>query len=92
VIYADHFGNLVTSIDRASLDRLAASFHGLKLLVRIGNGAPIRLVHTYGDAARGASLATVGSFELLEIAVRDGNAAQRFRARIGARVSVTVGR
>lgn len=89
VIYVDHFGNLITSIDRESFARFAASFPEMELSVRIVNGAPIRIVEAYGDAPRGASLATFGSFELMEIAVREGNAAERFGAREGTAVCVT---
>jgi S-adenosylmethionine hydrolase len=88
VIYVDHYGNLVTNIDRESLAHLAASFPGRELSVRIDRGPSIRIVNAYGEARRGAPLATFGSFEFLEIAVRDGSAAERFRAREGMRVSV----
>jgi S-adenosyl-L-methionine hydrolase (adenosine-forming) len=88
VIYVDHYGNLVTNIDRESLARLAASFPGRGLSVRIDSGPPIRIVNAYGEARRGAPLATFGSFEFLEIAVRDGSAAERFGAREGTGVSV----
>jgi S-adenosylmethionine hydrolase len=36
------------------------------------------MFQAYGDAPSGAPLATLGSFEFLEIAVRDGSAASRF--------------
>lgn len=89
VIYVDQFGNLVTSIDRESFTGFAASFPGMELSVRIDRGAPIRIRNAYGDAIKGAPLAIFGSFELLEIAVRDGSAAERFGARAGTAVSVT---
>ncbi len=88
VIYVDGFGNLVTNLDRDSVARMRARFHQKTLSVRIGKGAAMRIFDAYGDAPRGASLATFGSFGMLEIAVRDGNAAQRFRAGTGAAVRV----
>jgi S-adenosyl-L-methionine hydrolase (adenosine-forming) len=88
VIYVDGFGNLVTNIERAAVDRLAASFSG-RISVRIDGGAAIPILEAYGYARTGASLATFGSMNTLEIAVRDGNAAARFKAGAGA--SVTVG-
>jgi S-adenosylmethionine hydrolase len=90
VVYTDGFGNLITNIDRASFDRFASRFRGLKLSVRIGGGAPIEIRKAYGEADVGGSLATFGSFERLEIAVRDGSAAQRFAAGPGARVTIRV--
>ncbi len=89
VIYIDHFGNLVTNIDHKSFQRFAAFFLGKELSVRIGHSAAIRIVGAYGEARRGAPLATFGSFELLEIAVRDGSAAEKFRARQGVEVQVS---
>ena len=88
VIYTDGFGNLVTNIDRETIDNFAASFRSVPLLVRIGNGAPMEIFKAYGDASPGAALATFGGFELLEIAVRDGNAASFFKSGEGAPVTV----
>jgi S-adenosylmethionine hydrolase len=92
VIYVDHFGNLVTSLDRQSLARFAASFPHAELSVRLDRSAAIRIGKAYGEARKGTALAIFGSFELLEIAVRDGSAAQRFDAGAGARVCVRAGR
>jgi S-adenosylmethionine hydrolase len=72
VLTVDHFGNLITSL-RASE-------------VLPGNDAPFRLqlagqtlrsVRTFADAAPGELIALVGSFDHIEIAVRDGSAAER---------------
>ena len=43
----------------------------------------MEIVQAYGDAPKGVPLATFGSFDLLEIAVRDGSAAQHFGAGAG---------
>jgi S-adenosyl-L-methionine hydrolase (adenosine-forming) len=89
VIYVDAFGNLISNLRRDSLARLIARFPGPDLWVRIDHGAPMRIFEAYGDARTGAPLATFGSFNLLEIAVRDGDAARRFGAGLGATVTVT---
>jgi S-adenosyl-L-methionine hydrolase (adenosine-forming) len=88
VIYVDTFGNLVTNIGHDALRRFAARFRSNPLSVRISAGAPMEIHHAYGDVRKGVPLAIFGSFELLEIAVRDGNAAQRFGAAPGAVVTV----
>ena len=88
VLYADGFGNLVSNIGRDALARFQARFPAMRLSVRIDTGAPMEILETYGDARKGVPLATFGSFELLEIAVRDGSAAQRFAAGPGAMVTV----
>ena len=89
VIYVDGFGNLVTNIGREIIASMKATFPASRLWVRIDRGAAMEIFATYGDAPTGASVATFGSFEFLEIAVRDGNAAERFAASPGAPVIVT---
>jgi len=88
VLYVDGFGNLVTNIERDALARFEARFPGMPLSVRIAKSAPMRILEAYGDAREGVPLATFGSFDLLEIAVRDGSAARRFGAGAGAIVTV----
>lgn len=92
ILYVDGFGNLVTNIDRARLTLFKACFPADQLFVRIKGGAPMRILDAYGDASVGDSLATLGSFGMLEIAVRDGSAAARFAAGPGAPLTVGVGR
>jgi S-adenosyl-L-methionine hydrolase (adenosine-forming) len=88
VLYADGFGNLVSNIGRDALAQFETRFPAMRLSVRINGGAPMEIVQAYGDARKGVPLATFGSFELLEIAVRDGSAAQHFTAGPGAVVTV----
>jgi S-adenosylmethionine hydrolase len=90
VIYVDGFGNLVTNIDRAMLTAFGASFRTAPLLVRIGKGTSMEIFQAYGDVPSGAPLATLGSFDFLEIAIRDGSAASRFGLSEGASVKVIV--
>jgi S-adenosylmethionine hydrolase len=86
VIYVDAYGNLVTNLDRQTVSRFAASFPDKTVSVKIKRGAAIRLLDTYALVPKGAPLATFGSFNLLEIAVRDGNAAHYFNAGPAAAV------
>jgi len=86
VIYVDRFGNLVTNLSRAQVGNFAARFHGCNLSVRIRRRAPIQIRNAYGDVPAGAPLATFGSFDLLEVAIRDGSAAEYFAAGMGARL------
>ena len=88
VVYVDGFGNLVSNIDRRSAERFGSRFRHKSLSVRIKGGAAMGILDTYGDAPEGASLATFGSFNLLEIAIRNGNAAANFAAGPGTPVSV----
>lgn len=88
VIYVDAFGNLVTNLTRERLERFAGSFPQCRLMVRFKRRTPIEILTAYGDAARGAPLAIFGSFGMLEVAVRDGNAAAWFKSAPGAPIIV----
>ena len=88
VIYVDGFGNLVSNIDRRTAARFGARFRQKSLSVRIEGGAAMRIVDRYADAPKGAPLATFGSFDLLEVAIRDGNAATHFGAGPGSSLSL----
>jgi hypothetical protein len=90
VIYVDGFGNLVSNIDRRTAEQFAARFRHKSLSVRIKGGAAMRLLDAYGDAPKGVPLAIFGSFGLLEVAIRDGNAAMHFAAGPASPVSLVM--
>ncbi len=69
IIYADHFGNLVTSLDSEMLDRSKA------WLIRTGEHQ-FPIYRTYGEVADQQPLAYTGSSGMIEIAIRNGNAAE----------------
>lgn len=79
VVHVDRFGNLVTNLPGSWLSR------GAVVEVRERR---IPLVTTYGDAAPGELLALVGSSDRLEIAERDGSAAERLGSYRGDPVRV----
>jgi S-adenosylmethionine hydrolase len=88
VVYVDGFGNLVSNIDRRTAEQFGSRFRHKSLSVRIKGGAAMSILDSYGDAPKGASLAIFGSFNLLEIAIRNGNAAAKFAAGPGTPVSL----
>ena len=83
VLTADHFGNLITSL-RASevLPAADAPFQ-----VQIA-GQRLRSVRTFGEAEPGELVALVGSFDAVELAVRDGSALLRLDPVPGASVKL----
>jgi hypothetical protein len=79
VIYVDRFGNLVTNvseIDLAELPREAVSIGVAAARLR-------GVAHSYGAARPGETVAVIGSWGLLEIAVRNGSARDVLGARVG---------
>jgi hypothetical protein len=74
VISVDRFGNAITNLValRAGIVEVA------------GEALPLR--RTYGDVPPGEALAIVGSSGLIEVAVRDGNAARKLNLTRGSPV------
>jgi S-adenosyl-L-methionine hydrolase (adenosine-forming) len=81
----DPYGNLVTSIRAADLAGAAVS------AVFVGDRA-VRLVRTFGEGAPEELLALVGSGGRVEIAVREGSAADRLGGIRGIPVRLVLGR
>jgi S-adenosylmethionine hydrolase len=84
VVYVDRFGNLITNIGATTVH----AFRPQRLSVRIADTMISPLASSYAAAAPGAPLALIGSWGMLEVAVRDGNAAEQLRAGIATRVTV----
>jgi S-adenosylmethionine hydrolase len=81
VIYVDGFGTLITNIPG---DWIA----GARAIEVTGRSVG-RLRRTFADVAPGASVAYVGSGGTLEVALRDGSAAEKLGLGVGATVVVT---
>ncbi len=77
VVHVDRFGNLITNLPATA---------GLRGVTLEPSGPALTLVRTYGEVAPGAPLAYVGSQGTLELAVRDGRAADVLAAGRGTRV------
>jgi S-adenosyl-L-methionine hydrolase (adenosine-forming) len=82
VIYVDRFGNLVTNVGPLS--------GGGDVRVRIG-GTALLVRRTYANVEPGELVALIGSSGYLEIAVRDGSAAERLGMDVGAPVEIQGG-
>jgi hypothetical protein len=78
VVYVDRFGTLITNIPGAQVRRIAT--------IMVAETAVGSLRRTFTDVASGEVVAFVGSAGTVEIAVRDGSAAQRLGFTVGAPV------
>jgi S-adenosyl-L-methionine hydrolase (adenosine-forming) len=77
VVAIDRFGNAVTNIE----------WHGEDAAVQVG-GRVLPLRRTYGEVASGDPLALTGSSGCVEIAIREGSAAQALGLRRGSVVTL----
>jgi S-adenosylmethionine hydrolase len=86
VVYADHFGNLVTNIPAGALEHVG------DIHVEVKGRRIAGLADTFGEGEPGTAgglIALVGSHGYLEVAVRNGSAALTLGAGVGEPVRVT---
>ena len=86
VIYVDGFGNLITNIQQDTL----APFPRNKLSTNIGQLQIQGLSASYAAVREGDVVAVMNSWRFLEIAVRNGSAANQTGNSVGAPVEVTL--
>ena len=87
VVHVDRFGNAITNLGRSDIEAIA---DGRAASVE-ACGRRLSLARTYGDVAEGEALALIGSADLLELAVRNGNAAEALGLERGSKVAVAAG-
>lgn len=106
VLYADHFGNLITSIGRlrwttenelelqprAGATTTPVRFDARAATVGIGDHALSSIHHAYSEVDPNVTLALVGSSGRLEIAVNGGSAAAQFATCINQSITLKIGR
>jgi len=83
VIRVDHFGNLITNIDRELLGTVTPH-----AIVEIDGKTVGPVVETFGSVAASSPCAFVGSSERLEVAINGDSAERRFGVGRGALVRV----
>jgi S-adenosylmethionine hydrolase len=81
VIYVDRFGNLVTNLS-------GDAFPHADVSISLGHARIRGIATSYAAGARGTLVAVVNSWNLIEIAVRDGSARERLGAGVGTTVSL----
>jgi len=74
ILHIDRFGNAVTNIRKDAVRRL-----GIRKIIYKGDVFPI--VNRYEDVGVGDPLAIVGSFDTVELSIREGNFAKKYNAK-----------
>lgn len=84
IVTVDRFGNLITNVTRALIEATDSPVvHVREISVGLGR--------TYADVPSGEHLALINAFDVLEVACRDGSAAERLRLGPGDPVLVAPG-
>ena len=86
VVHSDRFGNLITNIPTRWVDR---GVRRLELSSGRAQHRRMAFVTSYESLGRGTLGALGSSFGLVEVAVGEGRASDRLRARVGSRVVLT---
>src|SRR5690606_8304708 len=85
VIHVDRYGNCISNIRRADIDRHR---EGRGMRCYAGSAAVTALRRTFADVPAGEPLLLYGSAGFLEVAVNGGNAAELLDIHRGAPVTV----
>jgi S-adenosyl-L-methionine hydrolase (adenosine-forming) len=101
-LLADRFGNIITSIGRLARARNSVRLEPWvpagcspldlpsdSLMVRLQNGIELPLGRTFGAVLPGSPLAYIGSDNLLEIAVNQGNASESLGLSVGSEIGLS---
>lgn len=86
VLYVDSFGNIITNISQKNIDKF--SFKGEVNIKLKRQTCKVNMGKTYADAKRHETLLLIGSHGFLELALNQGNAAKKFKAKAGDSVKV----
>ena len=84
VIYVDGFGNLVTNVPEAALPA------GGRCTIEVASTRIPGVAPSYSAVMPGTPVALIGSWGLLEIAVRNGSARSALKAAVGQPVVIVV--
>ena len=87
VLHVDDFGNIITNIQAKDI----SLFRENVIQVKVASHAPyqMKLTMTYADAKLQEPLAIIGSHNYLEIALNQGNAAAKFGAKVGDKITLS---
>lgn len=88
VLWVDHFGNVVTNIDRETFERFVGPPPWGSVTIKLAEGQIQGLHSSYQDVEPGRPVALFASRGLLEICINQGDAGAVFKATTGRRVSI----
>jgi len=86
IVHTDRFGNLITNIDAALIDRFCGFRQKHAIIIEIGGSIINGLSRRYSSVPLRSPVALIGSRGVLEIGVNCGDAASHFRAGFGEKV------
>jgi hypothetical protein len=87
VLHVDGFGNIITNISKKEVAQIHVE---ASVSVELPNcKLKLKLCKAYGETKPRQPVALIGSHNFLEIALNQGNAAKKFKTKIGDKVTVS---
>jgi S-adenosylmethionine hydrolase len=90
IVHLDRFGNIITNLPERLLAPLLDG--SPDTMVEVAGNSIRGLASAYTDVGEGEPVAMFGSERLLEVAVRNANAAHRLKVRVGDPVRIVITR
>lgn len=92
ILFTDRFGNLITSFELSFLEKAREKFPGQTIEITAGSTVIKGLNKFYAEAPKcGDPIAYFGSMNLLEIGLRESNAAENLKLRAGDCITLRMG-
>jgi hypothetical protein len=89
LLHIDNFGNIITNISKADLEKIGV-IEGVELRIKLKcKTIRVKLCLAYGETQAKTLLAVIGSHNFFEIAINQGNASKKFKAKVGDSISVS---
>ncbi len=84
VLHVDSFGNIITNINQKEIA------HAKKVKINTQSiSETFALLGTYGEAKPQETIALIGSHGFLEIALKQANAAEKYKMKVGEKIEAT---
>ena len=90
IVHLDRFGNIITNLPERLLAPLLDG--SSDTVVEVAGHTIAGIASSYSDVGEGEPVAMFGSERLLEVAVRNANAAHRMKVRVGDPVRIIITR
>jgi len=92
IIYTDKFGNLITNIPRAMVNKLKKEAGKNKLILLTKNKKISSFKESYSQGRKGELFYLVGSLSFIEIAAREASVSKKIKAKVGDKVRIVIAR
>lgn len=90
ILHTDDFGNIITNVIGKDLEKMRIKPKNLLSIKLKNKSLKIRFFETYGDVTRDVPLTLIGSHGFLEIAINQGNASKKFKAKAGDTATISL--